>query len=229
MPAKPSSGWLSDGMEKARNDRERDAGKNSMGSEADPRDRKDLENFRTSPSPTVRLNAMDEGSKSGANDRESLRELKPGEKVPNPLAGYMATWMSAGDYSLLQKPAAVNGSAFLTTLPDFSNPTSAGLAAKTSTAIAGGGPGETAGFAPGSPAAPPNPYLEALSGNASPANGAVPELSSRSLLAPVPVTPPAPPAWLVSPAPEPSRASPLVPENLKPSDDAKYFPQLKRF
>jgi hypothetical protein len=226
-----SSGWLIDGMEKARGASGRDTEKYGKTDDIDPRDRKDLGN---SPfNSRDRLNGSNDGSKVNENDRpegrNDSRVLKPGEKAPNPLTGYMATWMTPGDFNLLQKPAAINGSTFLKPLPDFTTQTSVGLesngASGPAAALAAGG----AGFVAGSSAAPENPYLPALAGKLESAPEAVTELGSHQLLEPVSLASPPSLGRLSPPAQEPSRVSPLLPDNLKPSDDAKYFPQLKRF
>jgi len=228
LPVK-SSGWLIDGMEKARNGSGRDAGINGRTGVNDVRDRKDLENFRTNPKD--RLNpAVDGGDRENAqvNGREDPRELKPGEKVPNPLTGYMASWMTPGDFNLLQKPATGAGGAFAKVLPDFTTPTTAGpgLNAPSGMTEITAGAGN---FGSGPAAIPENPYLQALTGQPAPTAGTGTEFASRQMLGPIPTAPAPTPAWLSPQTPEPSRLSPLVPDNLKPSDDAKYFPQLKRF
>ena len=140
----------------------------------------------------------------------------------------MATWMTAGDFALLQKPAAGAGDAFVKQLPDFATPTVAGIETNGANPMndpAAGLPN----LAPESSATPVNPYLQALEGSPGPTAGTGPELGARPMLGPVPGPPQSLPAWLSPSAPEPSRAGQLVPDNLKPSDDSKYFPQLKRF
>jgi hypothetical protein len=163
---------------------------------------------------------------AGSTPRDS-RGQEHTAPVGDPLRDYLAGWMTPADYALLVKPAKDRQEAALGT--DFT----AGLAPL---AMLGGrtNPDLRTG-ADVSPAlvdlAPrENPYLKTsqsstttfgpASNGASTFNGGQPEVKPSvpaSALTPDYTNPPQP----VTP--------PALPERLKPADDRKYFPQLKRF
>lgn len=168
-------------------------------------------------------------AESGRDSHEGRREREPAETpVSNPLAGYMAGWMTPQDFALLQPNVAATATAV---------PAGSGLA---------NGNGPVASTVPASPAVTNGDIATGLFG-AGKANGASAVLRENPYLAAL--APPAqmealfsaPPAG-TAPPPAPSAPSvfqpaPLlespatkskVPEFARPTDD-KYFKQLKRF
>jgi hypothetical protein len=163
----------------------------------------------------------------GAADAKSLKEAPP----ENPLNRYMGDWMTARDYTLL-KPTADAGSNTRFDTPAFdplarsspdagmslpgAMPASRSLSSSAPMVPGGGG------------MARDNPYLQSLT---LPAPGPAAPFAVDA--GPAVVAPAGQPAATSSFGPpasisDPKTSSPLQ-ENLKRSDDAKYFPQLKRF
>jgi|GEM_PF-2961046 len=162
-------------------------------------------------------------------ERSESSEMKTGRKAgPNPLAGFMASWMTPRDYALLQKSPSSDVTARSFSLPAATEamsadpagiltrfeqspltPPATGLSGTTSS------PHENPYLASGA-----NPLLAPAPGGKEtnlppPTNAGSAPASARSLV-PDQAPPIAPPA-------------PFVPEKLQRPDDAKYFPQLKRF
>jgi hypothetical protein len=169
---------------------------------------------------------LSRGTSSAADGKPELAPLK--DAAPNPLAGYMAGWMTSRDFNLLAKPdtggapgspEGISGSPITGATEAFS-PSSAFFSA------AVGGPvdfGSSRGSGP--TGAPENPYLQALT-QPPPSSTLPPALTLPPMSAPAPVSSVLPP--LDNPAP-PARLEFAHPELQKRDDDAKYFPQLKRF
>lgn len=166
------------------------------------------------------------GADPKAEGKSELAPLK--DAAPNPLAGYMAGWMTSRDFNLLAKPDTGGapglpggGAGPAATGPgDSFSPSPAFFSA----AIGGAadlGPSRGSGPA----GAPENPYLQALALPAPLPAGPPPlALPPSPASAPFPsVLPP-----LDSPPP-PARNELSHPDLQKRDDDAKYFPQLKRF
>ncbi|MCF7686783.1 MAG: hypothetical protein K9M98_09805 [Cephaloticoccus sp.] len=151
------------------------------------------------------------------SDREELKS-----KVVNPLSGYMSGWISARDQDLLLRDvaapdAALTISRFSDSLPPSGPILSNGVFSPPSDAPQGGVQNPFS--------VPANPYL------------ALPAISpdERSLIpvsansAPDPI-PPQPPVQVTAPPPQAPPARDNMPPGLaKPEEDARYFPQLKRF
>lgn len=135
---------------------------------------------------------------------------------PNPLAGFMAGWMTPHDYELLAaKPEP--GPARFEPLSGTS-PTANGTASPLS---AGGRDESMAGApAPGA-AAPANPYLAELTNAFAPTPHEPAQLS-------LPTQPEEPRVLRPEPPPAP-RAPTAAEEFRKTQNDGKYFKQLKRF
>jgi len=165
-----------------------------------------------------------ESAESTPRDSRGQEHTAP---VGDPLRDYLAVWMTPADYAVLVKPTKDRQEAALGT--DFT----AGLAPL---AMVGDwtSPGMRTGAdvspAPADLAPRENPYLKSsqftatafgtASSVASTFNGVQPEprpLVPPSALTPDRTNPPQP----VTP--------PALPDRLKPADDRKYFPQLKRF
>jgi hypothetical protein len=227
-----SGGWLVDAMMKKKPEQDsRDSLK------ADKTDELDLLGHKQDPDDEhpnlavadVRPSAKDRDQTTG-RDRESPSDLKAGAKALNPLTGYMAGWMTPGDFSLLQKPDTPGGSTLRTDLPDLAAQSALGpsglLADFDRTAAPSSRPGDSSLLPGGGPKE--NPYAQLLAGGSPGANGSLADSIQHQLADPSLLAPPPPPPALMPP-PEPSRASPLVPDNLKRNEDPKYFPQLKRF
>jgi hypothetical protein len=165
-----------------------------------------------------------ENAESAPRDSRAKAQAAP---VVDPLRDYLAVWMTSADYALLVKPTKDRQEAAFGT--DFT----AGLAPL---AMLGSrtSPDMRAGAdvlpAPADLAPRENPYLKTSqftttafgtgNGGASTFNGAQPETKlpvRASALAPDYTNPPQP------------ATPPALPDRLKPADDRKYFPQLKRF
>jgi hypothetical protein len=121
------------------------------------------------------------------------------------------------------------GDGIFPSLPDFNATSGPGLPGVGSSGMTTGLTPLATGFLPGASAPPENPYLQAVAGNVSSVGNTQPDFGLRPIPGPTPNAPTSAPAWLTPTQPEPSRLAPLVPDNLKPSGDSKYFPQLKRF
>lgn len=162
-----------------------------------------------------------------AGDKSDLAPLKDAAPAPNPLAGYMAAWMTSRDFNLLAKPD-MNGAPSLPgggAGPTGPGPGEAFTPSPAFFSAAIGGPVDLGPAKGGGPAGvSENPYLQALTLPAPTPGPAVPPM----------LAPPSSPAFpavlppLDSPPP-PMRTEVAHPELQKRDDDAKYFPQLKRF
>jgi hypothetical protein len=161
--------------------------------------------------------------------QEPARRDDPGDSpavktAPNPLTGFMAAWMTPRDFNLLLKPeetgpgAAPAGTADMPGQAFFGPGPTGMITVPTDVAALGGNatrPNDPAG-------SPTNPYLQAMTLPTLPNPGAI----ELTLPAPPPVTP--------RPTVPPPQAAPEPPAYFRPEiqkrdDDAKYFPQLKRF
>ena len=166
-------------------------------------------------------------TESGESTPRDSRGKEHTAPAGDPLRDYLAVWMTPADYALLVKPTKARQDAALGT--DFT----AGLAPQsmlgdwTSPDIR---TGADVSLAPAGLAPRENPYLKTsqftatafgtASSVTSTFNGAQPEPKppvSASALAPDYTNPPQP------------ATPPALPDRLKPADDRKYFPQLKRF
>ncbi|MCX6956363.1 MAG: hypothetical protein NTV51_29870 [Verrucomicrobia bacterium] len=146
---------------------------------------------------------------------------KSGDPALNPLNGFMAGWMSAQDYKLLQPGMGQESSANLIARGESSSYLSAAPGgAAGGASLAGTGRTTTA-----RPATPPreNPFLAA----APPSPAPVPPGLS-GVIPPKPKTA-VPPPKTTPPPPEPPPQKSATPDFVKPNDDAKYFKPLKRF
>jgi len=165
-----------------------------------------------------------ESAESASRDSRAKERAAP---AFDPLRDYLAVWMTPADYALLVKPTkdrqeAALGTDFtagLASLAMLGSPTSPDLRT-----------GADVSPAPADLAPRENPYLKTsqftttafgtASSGASTFNGAQPEtkpLVSASAVTPDYTNPPQ------------SVTPPALPDRLKPADDRKYFPQLKRF
>lgn len=220
-PKQPSANWLVDGVMQAK----RDADKSTDRSGPDRRRTRDTDLLSGDKS-----DPRSSGDTDKAFDPEKLADSPKNADAPpsarpdtvfNPLSQYMASWMTAQDYSMLRsgldKPAGSPTDAVAT--PPAAGPDSGGLSA-----LAGMGGGSLAAPRTGgySAVAPPdNPFLGGLS---------LPDAPPTTNVASA--TPPAvlPPPPLVSPPPPPQQPEhSTIPDFAKPSDDDKYFKPLKRF
>ena len=144
------------------------------------------------------------------------------ESVVNPLAGFMADWMTPQDFKLLQsEPGAGDASGRVARGESF-RVLASGEAAGTSAVGAFGR------NLPGRSAAPPrgNPFLQDFAGATAPltANRGATTAPPAATSVPPPQSVVLPP---VMPAPPPPPSA--LPAFVKPNDDAKYFKPLKRF
>jgi hypothetical protein len=170
-------------------------------------------------------------SADGTDRREPARgeteRLSNVKDAPNPLTSYMTGWMTPRDFNLLLKPeetgaATLPGSSLDTPGQSLFLPGSTNFAA----ALPGGAVSDLAvRNGPAGPGPAENPYLQAIA-LPSPQGGPLPaELNAP----PVQLAAPRPAPLSLPPVSEPDKPAPYRPEMLKRDDDAKYFPQLKRF
>ncbi len=165
-----------------------------------------------------------EGLDSGPGESRTKGPTAP---AVDPLRDYLAVWMTPADYALLVKPAKDRpGTALATDFPS-------GLAP-----LAMFGNGDAAASRMGADVAPlpadfaprENPYLKSSQSDVAgfgPASGNPAALPS---VAPE-IKPLIPAGARPSEFVDPSKSAPppALPDRLKPPDDKKYFPQLKRF
>ena len=159
------------------------------------------------------------GSRAAYGDRD-LAPPAAHDKGVNPLDAFIGSWLSARDHDLLlataRAPAAARGGDEL--LPGLEPVLPADAAAAPSPAA----------FVPVHDlSAEPNPYVAAMEALQAPAHGfTLPEVPgfSPASLGDGPLAPPA--SAQARPA---DAARGVIPEFALPSDDDKYFKQLKRF
>ncbi len=210
-----SANWLVDAMEKGEKKsgvRDRN-GKGSTGKNADPAEAWGTEksanqtNFTTAP----------DNRRQTSSESQERREVEP---PPNPLAPFLAGWMTAQDYALLKptvtsgstanpaSPVALPGTAVSAQDPMFS------LRPDVRTPFRGDGPSGLA------PAPAENPYLSAMNDPAPPSGAlALPVTPVAAMPAPAPVR------YELAPTPPPAK----IPDFARPANDDRYFKPLKRF
>lgn len=176
-------------------------------------------------------------------EREPLptdRDLA-GVSAPNPLAPYLASWMSTRDYGLLvgknarnpgdadearMETSGVSTLGRLTAAQAVSNAVGRNVEAK---------PGQTTSLKPvrdGATGTPPNPYLAALSLPPTPVvalHTRLPAPPAETIATPNQAATSGLPKAIPAPTPQPQPAPVPVPETAGTREDRKYFPQLKRF
>lgn len=143
---------------------------------------------------------------------------------PNPLDGYMKSWLTSRNYALLQTVAAAapNGtSGDLPAAPPAPAATLAGAATPNPFTSTPGFVGDL-GAPSGTLTPPANPYLE----NPVPPPAPVTSLAGLPPATPAAVAPAGPGVSVPPVSPPPAAAAPFVPP---PATDSKYFPQLKKF
>lgn len=215
-----SDNWLLNAMKDSRTSSSRDTASATERGESSPADTADaLHESRDFRGET--------DIKASAHEKSAL-PAKHAEPVANPLDGYMAAWMTPGDFQLLKSTsAASNGGALSgTMLPQTFGEQIIPPPAPRQTSS------PVTGFAANAPGSNPqslsqgNPYLPDL---AIPGADAARPAGS-SFQSPVTFTPPPPPVTPAfrPPTDQPNK-EPTPSELLKARDDSKYFPQLKRF
>ena len=152
-----------------------------------------------------------------------------GQTAPavDPLRDYLAVWMTPADYALLVKPAKNRPETAFAT--DFAAEL-APLEMLGNREAPGSRMSANASLSPADLAPRENPYLKSSQSNAAGfgfASGSPATLPG----APPEIKPPVPAGTrLPEYADPPKPATPsALPDRLKPADDRKYFPQLKRF
>ena len=233
-PARRSNSWLIDAMGANSGEKTNSLQQLMLGEDGRAKTGRAISDSRS----RLGLTGVEKDSVLGAgNGMQRDVQTKPGEKsdfaplkdaapAPNPLAGYMAGWMTSRDFNLLAKPDTGGAPGWSGGGP---SPAVAGsgeaFAASPAFFSAIGGSVEVGAAKGGGPAgAPENPYLQALTLPAPAPVPAVPPVLAPPSPASFPsVLPP-----LDAPAP-PARTEVARPELQKRDDDAKYFPQLKRF
>ncbi len=143
---------------------------------------------------------------------------------PNPLDGYMKSWMTSRDYALLQTVGAAAPNGTSGDLPAASPAPAATLAGALASNPFTSNPGFVGDFGAASATLTPpdNPHLE----YPAPPLAPVTPLAGLPPAGPPAVAPPGPVVSVPPAAPPPSAAAPFVPP---PATDSKYFPQLKKF
>jgi hypothetical protein len=167
--------------------------------------------------------AQADGSKSSeARERQSEEEERRerSRTTFDPMARFMADWLTPGDYALLRP--AVSGNASTSALPGEPAPVASDLSAALESWSTGGagGIGDPKVPLPGAKPAD-NPFLQFLT---------PPETPAAPLSPPVTFAPP-PPAPLATPAApvEERRPTSNLPDFVRPTSDDKYFKPLKKF
>lgn len=212
--SKRSANWLVDAMEQRKQEAE---GKTEHAAEAD--------GSLTSSDSTLMADRLDTAPTT--SKRRAGDEAKVPPAGDNPLTGYMAGWMTSKDFELLKvRPADGEfSSAPARTSDRAAEP--AGLSGLLPGGVTGGGsdPRSAGRSVAGEPRS--NPYLADLGDTSGLLAGGKDVLS---LPAPSASTY-APPAATLAPKGEiaPIRTEVPIADPLKPSTDAKYFRQLKRF
>ncbi len=146
--------------------------------------------------------------------RDEAEAVAAVKDAPNPLTGFMEAWMTPHDFNLLKTTMETSPGPSPLNSPDrlgqaLALPDASGFAATADLARRAG------------PAGPvENPYVQAMT-LPSP-QSLLPELKT-----PLPLPGPNPAGFLPPPVQE--KPAPFRPEVQKRDDDAKYFPQLKRF
>lgn len=206
--AKPGRGqnWLLDAMLKEPKSTKSGSTKSSTRDDADE-DEKSLEPFQKLILEQMRGDTAK--AETMADAAKAEKELS--DAVVNPLTDFMSAWISPRDHALLLPEKSADTPA----IPRFNAPDTVGVF--TGGEIAKG----DRSFLPNN--TPANPYLDSI---VSPAN---------SIGAPRPAADPTP-APVVNPIQMPSAGhekpraqDTLAPIIAKPEEDARYFPQLKRF
>jgi hypothetical protein len=162
------------------------------------------------------------GSKNGGAGADDSIPAKQSGPESNPLTRYMAGWMTPRDYALL-RPGL--GGEMASDLAGRGDPSITGFTFGAASANVDGtdpasGFAGTAAGSTGSQPANVNPFLQSVARPPQPQSPFIPP-SATGLST-------NPPNLLALPA-EPAPARSIVPEFAKPSEDAKYFKQLKRF
>jgi hypothetical protein len=212
-----SENWLVDAMMKAPEDPDEPKAWSDEDDPAEPQDpfaELIAETLRPAPKPR---------SQPAARERDDAREERVID-APNPFAAYMSAWISPQHRELLLPARQADASAGGRNLAPIGD---------------GGFVGGTRGRSPAAGenvAAWPGGMSTAPS-NRSFANEVQPnpfltggEFNPPAMLPPMPQADPNPPGSPLPPIPEVARPRSEPPPPLaKPADDAKYFPQLKRF
>lgn len=210
LAEKNSANWLVDAMLKKDN-KSADAAGTSL-------DEATMRELKLDPAIAARV-AVEKPRDDKAADRTLAARTGP---EFNPLAQFMAGWMTPQDYSLL-KPGLGGESADVLVArgeASIAGPTGElAMISEKSSGLAASASGREA--SPSSLAAlAGNPYLQAFS---------PPPQNITSFAAPPSAAAPRSTGTVLTPAPEQSAVKQRMPEFVKPATDEKYFKQLKRF
>lgn len=265
---KRSTNWLVDAMQKETDATATGKGTRAGARESDVRDRLlDLPNRlateaagrgangeieAASDSDLLQMQLELERRQAARRDAEAAETARKTDlPVFNPLNSYMAEWMSAGDYALLQAGAGANavGGSNSPDAASTANSNSGLISALSGTSLPGGpaaasaalgGDSISAAFggmdrdflaAPSRASAAANPFLQPLD-PAAPSPVSAANLSATSAPAAFPLLPGTSDGPVQRPAfaPEPPPSAPAkLPDFVRPQTDEKYFKQLKRF
>lgn len=210
-----SPNWLVDAMQK--DDRKPDdrmkGGKSNTGKERELAEAWDADKTAARNDFALKPARRAESSSESRDRRET-------EPPPNPLAPFLAGWMTSQDYALLQTPAVgTSGGGSAVAVPGVATSVidpSIAMRAETRALVKGA---EKPGFQISSQTE--NPYLSALN-EPGPTLGAL-TVPVGPVMSPV-ISAPAPARY--EPAPVPPAK---IPDFAKPANDDRYFKPLKRF
>lgn len=208
---KKSANWLVDG-----------ALKKSVSGSRETGARGELPAASEPEKPDIAGDQDGEGREEPQSSESNFRNDKSPDTLSNPLTPFMASWMTSKDYALLRPDLAGAMGSDLTGRDDpslrLSIPGSAMSNRLENDVVTG--QARTDALSGSSSIPRENPFLQSVAVPAPPKTSFVPPVS--------PGTAAASPSPFITPVePPPARAKP--PEIARPSDDAKYFKQLKRF
>jgi hypothetical protein len=220
-PAKKSKGtgnWLIDAM-----DKEKNAGRTQPSRPGDERLKPDAE--LEADADRTETGGAREGA-SGAEARDAASPKDPADKTYNPLDSFMAGWISARDHDLLV-PSSKDGAPAGAEAARLEGPAGPDPMPSGSLVDMLLPPPDSASWGDSKPEA--NPFLAPSDSEPAPAvkffTGAdAPGFAPFGLTDPVPGAGPSGPSALPADA---SRT--FLPDFAQPSDDDKYFKQMKRF
>jgi len=208
---KRSSNWLLDAMNEQKTGEKDKDGTATLGTGSDELD-------------PAHVALAGTGEPSVATESKRDRAAKPPVNADNPLSNYMAGWMTPRDYDVLKVKPADNS---LAPIPEGT------------TASRGGDPANLDSLLRGESVPPPAPLANPIGETkANPYVGDLGQIPGLEAVkeAPGPAAPGLPGFAPAAPAPatvrgdqNPPPEAPPPADPLKPSEDAKYFKQLKRF
>jgi hypothetical protein len=220
-PAKRASGtgnWLVDAMDKDRN-----SDRTHPSRPGDERLKPDLD-LETDPEKTDAAGAKDSASRDDA--REGASQKEPAEHAYNPLDSFMASWVSARDHDLLVPASKGDAPGATEPAPHSDVPGGPDLVPSGSLVDMLLPAPDAASWTDSKPDA--NPFVAPSDSEPAPA---VRFFSGADSGGPAPfgLSEPVPGAGSPGPATQAGDSRTFLPDFAQPSDDDKYFKQMKRF